>query len=151
MEDNEEEEEEELDMEDLYEQDIINQNHILETDLNDLSELNLELSTIYKETTFPITSVKSLKEMLNNIKIPYPNNNEIPLIRIKDENYFENNIYIENYIKSLVKFDDNKFNTCRLCFEKQNKFFCKNCKLNICDKCYEICKANNHKLKGLEN
>ena len=60
--------------------------------------------------------------------------------------YFVNDF--DNYI--IAKFDDNKFNICRLCYNRQNKFFCKNCNKNICKICYENCKNNNHNLLDLE-
>ena len=90
-------EEDDIDNEDFYE---LSNNKInsLETNLNALSELNPQYSTIKNTTTFKMSSEKTLKEMLNDIKIPYPNQNEIPLIKIKDENYFENSESIENYI-----------------------------------------------------
>ena len=37
-----------------------------------------------------MTSLETFKEMLNDIKVPYPNVDEIPLIKLKDENHFEN-------------------------------------------------------------
>ena len=95
-----------------------------------------------------MTSLETFKEMLNDIKVPYPNVDEIPLIKLKDENHFENDNNIDDYI--LTKFDDNKFNICRLCNKKQNKFFCKNCNKNICDICYSNCISNKHSLIELK-
>mgnify|MGYP007101924744 CR=1 FL=1 len=86
------------------------------------SEINI--GTIIKNTTIQGTNTftENIKEMLDDTKIPYPNVDEIPLIKIKDENYFENDKSIEKYVKSLVEFDDNKFNICRYCKEGENKF-----------------------------
>ena len=144
-------------LDDLYNPDIANENKTLVNNLKAYSELNPQLSTIKKDTTLTMTSAKTLKEMLNDIKISYPNKNEIPLIKIKDENYFENNESIENYIKSLVssfdncnKRNDNKFNICSQCKKEKNKSFCKNCNKNICDICSENCKVKNHILIDLE-
>ena len=41
--------------------------------------------------------------MLNNNKIPYPDDEEIPLIKIKNENYFEDgqDTYFDN-IKRII-------------------------------------------------
>ena len=142
---------------DIYNLDIPNENKTLENNLKTYSELNPQLSTIKKETTFIMTSAKTLKEMLNDIKIPYPNKNEIPIIKIKDENNLKNNEYIENYIKSLVtsidnysERNDNIFNICKECKKEKNKWFCKNCNKNICDICSEQCKSNVHSLTSLE-
>ena len=144
-------------IDDRYNPDITNDNKTLVNNLKAYSELNPQLSTIKKDTTLTMTSAKTLKEMLNDIKIPYPNKNEIPLIKIKDENYFENNESIENYIKSLVSSfgnsnerNDNKFNICKQCEKEKNKSFCKNCNKNICDICSENCKIKNHILIDLE-
>ena len=90
-------------------------------------------------------------KLLNSIKYTYPNNDEIPIIKIKDQNHFKNGQDIENYIKSLVKFEDNIFNICRQCNNKINKFFCQNCNKNICNDCHTKCKLNNHKLIALKN
>ena len=127
-------------MDGIYNQDNINQNNSLENNLKNYSELSGQISTIQN------TSIETIKEIMNDIKIPYPNVDEIPLIKIKDENYFVNDF--DNYI--IAKFDDNKFNICRLCYNRQNKFFCKNCNKNICKICYENCKNNNHNLLDLE-
>ena len=65
-------------MEDIYNPDIANENKTLENNLKTYSELNPQLSTIKKVTSSIMTSAKTLKEILNDIKIPYPNKNEIP-------------------------------------------------------------------------
>ena len=136
-----------IDIENFYEQINESENNTFANNLNNLFELNAEFGINKKTTTFTMSSIKTLKEMLNDIKIPYPNKEEISLIKIKDENYFIN---IENYIKSLVKFDDNKFNICRKCKIEKNKFFCKNCYKNICNSCYKNCFSYDHTLIDLE-
>ena len=116
MEDNEND----IDIEDLYYQSDRIQNNTFENNLQNYSELNPQYSSIKKkETTFQMNSIKTIKEMLDDIKIPYPNNDEIPLINIKDENYFENGNNIDDYIKSLIKFEHNKFNICRICLKNK--------------------------------
>ena len=130
--------------EDFYGQN--NKDNSLEKELKNYSEINL--GTINKNTTTQMTSLETFKEMLNDIKVPYPNVDEIPLIKLKDENHFENDNNIDDYI--LTKFDDNKFNICRLCNKKQNKFFCKNCNKNICDIYYSNCISNKHSLIELK-
>ena len=137
-------------MDEILSQDNTNQNNTLKNEIKNYSELCHQLSTINNYSTNQTASIENIKDMLNDTKIPYPNVNEIPLIKLKDENYFENSNDIDNYI--LDKFDDNKFNICRLCSKKQNKFFCQNCNKNICGICYSNCRSNNHsliELKGL--
>ena len=114
--------ENDLDEEDFFNQDNSSHNNF-ENNINNYSKLSPQISTIKKESTMPMSALKTLKDLLNDIKYPYPNKEEIPLIKIKDENYFENGKDIGNYIKSLIKFDDNKFNICRQCKQRQNKFF----------------------------
>ena len=143
-----------LDIEDFYIQENPNSNSNqsnFENNINNYSNMYFQISTIKKKSTKPMSSLKTLKDWLNDIKYPYPNKDEIPLIKIKDENYFENGNNINNYIKSLVKFDDNKFNICRKCNERQNKFFCEKCNINICDDiCAAFCLSENHNLIELK-
>ena len=120
------EEKEEYDIdkeEEFYGQDNANKDNSFEKDLKNFSEINI--GTIIKNKTIQGTNTftENIKEMLNDTKIPYPNNDEIPLIKIKDENYFENNKYIEKYVKSLVEFDDNKFNICIIAKKEEINFF----------------------------
>ena len=117
--------------------------NIVENNLNKVFDFNPLGSNIKKFTEPP-------KITINNI-IPYPNNNEIPLIKIEDENYFENGNNIISYIKSLVEFDDNKFNICKQCNKGENKLYCKYCIQNICDECYKKCKPKNHELTDLKD
>ena len=147
------EEKEEYDIdkeEDFYGQDNANRDNSFEKDLKNFSEINI--GTIIKNTTIQGTNTftENIKEMLNDTKIPYPNVDEIPLIKIKDENYFKNGNDILSYIKNLVKFDDNKFNLCRICKKEENKFFCKDCYINICDICSEMCIYYEHTLIELK-
>ena len=129
----------------------LSKNNSMENNINNYSAINPQISTIKKRTTIPMSGIKTMKEMLDDIKIPYPNKDEIPLIKIKNENFFENDKPIENYIKSLSKFNDNKFNICRECKKERNKFFCQNCNKNICDDiCAGICLSYNHTLIELE-
>ena len=133
-------------MDDIYSQDNTNKNNTLVNDIKNFSELNHQLSAIKNNSTNQMSSIETIIDMLNDTKIPYPNADEIPLIKLIDKNYFEKDI--DNYI--LVKFDDNKFNICRICNKIQNKFFCKNCNKNICEICYSNCITNKHSLIELK-
>ena len=136
------------DKDDLFNQGEPNEINTLENNINTFIGLNPRISTIKKNTTTRMTSIETILGMLNVTKIPYPDEDEIPLIKIKDENHFENGNQIENY--KLTKFDDNKFNICRQCKKEKNKFFCKDCNYNICEICYNICISKNHTLIDLE-
>ena len=115
--------------------------------LPDISKWNKKNLKYMDNMFYECKSLNSLPD----IKIPYPDNDEIPLIKIKDENYFENDKSIEKYVKSLVEFDDNKFNICRFCRKGGNKFFCNICYKNFCNNCYEKCKSKNHTLIELKD
>ena len=139
------------------------QNNSLANNMGELSELNPPSSINKMASTLQEGTLNKNINMLNDNKIPYPDNEEIPLIKIKNENYleidsgssntrfgsesnFENGQDIGNYIKSLVKFVDNKFNICSQCKKEENYAFCKRCKKNFCFKCSEICNSKGHTL-----
>ena len=42
------------------------------------------------------------------------------------------------------------YNHCEKCKNDSNKYFCFNCMKNICNKCYEKCKNENHDFKNLD-
>ena len=110
--------------------------------MSELSEFNPP-SIINKITsTLQTDTIKKEVDKLNDNKIPYPDDEEIPLIKIKNENYFEDDQDIDNYINSLVEFDDNKFNICSQC-NKENHFFCKYCQKHFCNKCSKECDSKN--------
>ena len=147
----------------LNDEENTNQNNTLANNMSELSELNPP-STINNITlTLQMGTLINNINMLNNNKIPYPDDEEIPLIKIKNENYleidsgssntrfgsennFENGQDIGNYIKSLVKFVDKIFNLCSQCKKEENYAFCKRCKKNFCFKCSEISNSMGHTL-----
>ena len=112
-------------------------NNELENNLNEISMENPQLpSTIEhkiissdKYTTY--SKINTYLSNLNENKIPYPNQADIPKIKIKNENYFKYGKKIELY----ENFDDTKFNKCKICKKFDNKFFCIYCKKNICGNC----------------
>ena len=67
-----------------------------------------------------MSSITTILERLDDKKVPYPINGEIPLLKIQDENHFKNGNDIDNYIQSLVKSGDNKFNLCAKCPDGKN-------------------------------
>ena len=129
-------------MEDFYYFSNLNQNSSqpLENNMDIISEENPSLSTIKIVTDETITTdklvtVKDYKEALKENRIPYPDKGEIPILIIKDKNYFVSGELIETYMSSLGKFDDGKFNICIICKININKYFCEKCHKNICEIC----------------
>ena len=151
----------------LNDEDNKAQNNSLANNMGVLSELNPPSSINKMASTLQEGTLNKNINMLNDNKIPYPDNEEIPLIKIKNENYleidsgssntrfgsesnFENGQDIGNYIKSLVKFDDNKFNICTQCKKEQNYIFCMYCQNNFCAKCAFECLGKYHTFIKLE-
>ena len=120
--------------------------------ISEISKEFKELSKITKKDTSSFTNLatfKKISEAMKSKKIPYPDREEIPLIRIKNKNLFESGKRIKNYIKNLNKFDDSKFNKCNICKKAGNNYFCKNCYKNICDICQKNCVVKKHELINL--
>ena len=67
-----------------------------------------------------MTLIKEIKNEIKDINIAYQNEDEIPLMNIKDENFFESGDTIDNYINSLTIFVYSKFNKCKICKENDN-------------------------------
>ena len=49
----------------------LSQNNSMENNINNYSAINPQISTIKKRTTIPMSGIKTMKEMLDDIKIPY--------------------------------------------------------------------------------
>ena len=104
------------------------QDNTLQRNLDNNSFENQNLSNITPNnisSDTEMTIIKEIKNEIKNIIISYPNKDEIPLINIKDENFFESGERIDNYINSLTFFDDSKFNKCKICKENLMIFFVK--------------------------
>ena len=129
----------------------LNPNNSLKNNIDGISLKNPTISNIpkLKSLTSDMITVKVIKEEKKNINNIYPNKDEIPLLKIKDENFLESGEAISNYINSLTIFDNSKFDKCAICKENRNNYFCKNCYKNICDICYENCWFNFHILIDL--
>ena len=110
-----------------------------------------QASSIYiiSSTSGRISTLKNSFEAIKENSIPYPDKDEIPEIKIKDENTLENGEKIIFYNNSNLY--DNKFNKCKKCKNNTNKFFCELCQINICDICYKDCFDKNHGLINLKD
>ena len=127
---------------------------------------------IINENSFDLKSIENNNDSLekNEIKRPYLNQEEIPniqLIKIKNQKYikwneetYKINEYVEHINKYVEKIkdpndnsidflDDMKYNICKICKEKENKYFCEKCNINICDICYKNCEKEKHELINL--
>ena len=125
-------------------------NRSLNKEMSNLSLRFGKISSIKrKESSFysnRMISLKKLRNEIKNIRNPYPNEEEIKIVVIKDKNNYTSGKKIKFY----RYYEDNKFNKCKKCKNRENKFFCENCLFNICDMCQIRCGKNNHELINLE-
>jgi hypothetical protein len=116
-------------------------------------------STIKKgESTYGVPT--SERNMANDINIigyyPYENGEEIPKIKLKDENYFIYNQQLKEikpYLETLEKInliEDSKFSKCIYHRNKSTTDFCIKCNKNLCQNCKENCLQKNHDIINLE-
>ena len=84
----------------LNDEENTNQNNTLANNMSELSELNPPSTINNITSTLQMGTLINNINMLNDNKIPYPDDEEIPLIKIKNENYFEDGQDIDNYINS---------------------------------------------------
>ena len=116
-------------------------------------------STIKKgESTYGVPTSEA--NVANDINIigyyPYEDGEEIPVIKLKDENYFKYNQQLKEikpYLETLEKInwiEDSKFSKCINHRFKSTTDFCINCNKNLCQNCKENCLLNNHDIINLE-
>ena len=98
-----------------------------------------------------ITEEVFLGQYGNEEDSPYLDLDEIPEVKIRNEDFFESGEEISNYLKNLNKFDDSKFNRCRNCDIYYNTFYCKKCEKNLCKNCSENKRICKHELINLQN
>ena len=125
-----------------------NQNNSLQKNMDTISLENPTLSYIPSKlitSTSEMVTIQEIRNAMKSFKIVYPNKDEIPLIKIKDENYLESGERIVDYVGLLTQYDDNKFNICIICKKYNNKYYCNDCNKNICNICHKNCISNNHK------
>ena len=97
------------------------------------------------------TEAANVKELVKERDLPYPDLNEINKIEIKNEEYFKSEEKISNYLKNKNKYDDKKYNRCKICNNNDNFYYCTKCNLNLCVNCSKNNKECNHVLINLEN
>ena len=116
---------------------------------DDLSLKNERISSIHiiSDTSGRISTLKNSREAIKENLFPYPDEDEIPQVIIKDENTFKNGDKIIFY----NNFDDDKFNKCKKCKNNSNKYFCEKCLKNNCDICYKDCFDKKHSIINLKD
>ena len=92
-------------------------------------------------------------------KNPYLIKEYVPELEIIDKNTIicdKIKYDIKDYIKKINSTSDEFlddimiYNHCGKCKNDLNRYFCKNCYKNICDKCYEKCKIEKHDFINLD-
>ena len=76
---------------------------------------------------------------LEKIYDPYSNKDEIPILKIDNKDCFFNGEKITKLQLPKAPFDDDKYNKCKKCPDNFNTYFCKKCRMNICEKCSKDC------------
>ena len=116
-------------------------------------ESELTENTIPKKTTTGLITTEKDNALVNEKALPYPELDEIPELKIKDEDYFKSEVKISDYksvvkisdyFKNINKFDDKKYNLCNNCHVNNNVYFCQRCKKNLCKECRESIEICNH-------
>ena len=133
-----------------------NQFYPVEVDGNEIQNKELTFETIHKKTTtttgLNISEVQNIQEIVNNINninginkkdLSYPDLEEIPLIKIKNDEYLKSEVKISDYFNRINidnnnnKFYDRRYNLCNNCHVNNNVYYCHNCKKNLCNECHE--------------
>ena len=141
------------------------ENHFypVEFDTNGKKMKELTLDTILKKTTttgLNISEAPNVQEIVNNINgiidnfnritLPYPDLEEIPLIKIKNDEYLKSEVKISSYFNRINidnnnnKFFDRRYNLCNNCHINDNAYYCQRCKKNLCKKCRENIEICSH-------
>ena len=111
-----------------------NQNNSLQKNMDTISLENPTLSYIPTKlitSTSEMVTIQEIRNAMKSFKIVYPNKDEIPLIKIKDENYLESGERIVDYVGLLTQYDDNKFTVLYLFVPPLQKNFWTSSKLSL--------------------
>ena len=80
---------------------------------------------------------------LEKIYDPYSNKDEIPILKIDNKDCFFNGEKITQLQLSKAPLNDDNYNDnynkCKNCKVNYNTYFCKKCRMNICEKCSKDC------------
>ena len=124
------------------------------------------LNTIHEKTTttgLNTSEVPYVQEIVNNINnikgidgkvLPYPDIDEIPEVKIKNEEYLKSEVKSEVKISDYFnrinidnnnRFYDRRYNLCNYCHVNNNNYYCHECRKNLCKKCNEDIDICGHK------
>ena len=109
---------------------------------NNISDIEKQKSSISAETYHTIGKILEILGEKIEKMIPYPNLDEIPEVKIQDEDTFTSGEEIKFY----KDFDDTKFNKCKICKKEDNNLYCQKCNLHLCFSCSDKCKNEQHDL-----
>ena len=130
-------------------------NNTNKTFQNDINEFNEQIPTYSTITGKTITltagpTVENLSHSIDNKsffpKIPYPYGDEVPFLKLKNEDYYTSGKEIQFY--EII--EEDIFSRCNNCRNNNNEFFCKNCKINLCHECLKNCQNHQGMLINLD-
>ena len=76
--------------------------------------------------------------LMNQLKekdLPYPDSDEIPEKKIKNEEEFKSGEKISDYLRGINSYNDSKFSLCQNCHVENNVYYCKRCERHFCERC----------------
>ena len=129
---------------------LINTMNSLDKELKD--DIPNSINNQGNKTSSINNTIFNLKDKINESNLPYLNEDKIPEINIKDENYLDSGKKILDYLQTPINknFYDNIYNICEKCMKNDNNVFCKDCKKNLCDNCSKDCKKDFHQVIELQ-
>lgn len=137
--------------------DILNNKGInnFEKNLSELSDnlpknITININSQEKNLSF-ISDIDSFYENFDDLNLKNQKKDSIYLIKIKDENYLESGMKIENYLNFISNINDENFSKCEKCKIDKNSYYCSICKKNFCVGCRLICKNKMHIIKELNS
>ena len=111
-------------------------NNTNKTFQNDINEFNEQIPTYSTITGKTITltagpTVENLSHSIDNKsffpKIPFPYGDEVPYLKLRNEDYYTSRKEIQFY----AYVEEDIFSRCNKCRNNNNEFFCKDCKINL--------------------
>ena len=127
-------------------------NNTNKTFQNDINEFNEQIPTYSTITGKTITltagpTVENLSHSMDNKSpIPYPYGDEVPYLKLKNEDYYTSGKEIQFY--EII--EEDIFSRCNNCRNNNNEFFCKDCKKNLCHECLNNCQNHQGMLINLD-
>ena len=127
-------------------------NNTNKTFQNDINEFNEQIPTYSTITVNTITltkgpTVENLSHSMDNKSpIPYPYGDEVPYLKLRNEDYYTSGKEIQFY----ADVEEDIFSRCNKCRNNNNEFFCKDCKINLCHECLNNCQNHQGMLINLD-